>query len=118
MQRFRNFPRCHDYQVLIECPFQLQTLFEILMTVWYMVNAYYFQLQLEIGFADINTRATWNGIADAIYIGVPCLLKCLIYVIVFLKLEAPPNTIPNIFVLGMGKATTFFLKIGSAHPIT
>lgn len=55
----------------------VQVIFEILITVWYMVVAYY-----DFGVADKrhDTRLTYRAIAESVYIALPCLIKCIIYV--------------------------------------
>merc|ERR1719282_1511841 len=56
----------------------VQTIFEILITIWNMVYAYYVQ------------RQTWDAIANSVYIAAPCLIKCVIYVIVFRQVPKEP----------------------------
>ena len=47
-----------------------------------MVFHFYVENMKEI---DTDTQDTWNAIADSIYIGVPCIIKCISYVVAFLK---------------------------------
>ena len=47
-----------------------------------MVYAYYVQIQIK-RMDDVDQRQTWDAIANSVYIAAPCLIKCVIYVIVF-----------------------------------